>query len=1038
MAREVLPIVGAAVGGFFGGAAGAQWGYAIGSLVGNAVDPAVYKGPSIGDNTVQTSRDGVPIPVMWGVVGGIAGNIIQMNPLVRSTVKSGSKKEGITESEKVTRTFAIGIGRGPTGPITGLLRVWENNKLIYDAREGSSFPAIDNAAFLAGTNIYLGDEDQLPDSELESYTGVGSTPAYRGLPYIVFINKDLTSFAAAIPQYKFEITATSGTAAATAGAYATQYEYVESTPNLVNPFASMSADGFTIRCVARATTMPTNLDQVTFDISQGGGTSFNIKKSPLFDQWYWEATISDQIGAYKIASDVCQITTGHTGWNWWDQYDLIMSYSNTLNECYLVVVNHSVGEEHVQAVPITNRVNVGWTDEATSNGSADSLVTWGCGEASGGGLNSLFNGYLSQVLIHDKYIDLSVEANRRLFSKLTGMIDLQDARQIFGEQPLVYQPYGSPSLNIGSLFIGNFPADFVYHTSETPATPIYDEDSFQIPTVGEITTDLAGFVNVTDIDTLAIDFTQIRGFMVAGLYSAADTIRSLQRGYFYDLPEIDGELVAVLRGGDSAATILQSDMVVGQEANFDNERQQAVEFPRKLHVAYTCSETDYTATKETSERRSADIKSISEMTVEIPANLAPDEMAQIADKLHKVMWAEAEGSVKFSVSEKFAYLTPSDPVTVELSSGVMKRLRIEKVTFVDGMISIEAFVDRESAYTSSVSAPAMIDPPTPVSNYPSATTFEIMDIPVIRQAEDTLHVYIAAHGDANTAWVGAVVEQYVNDEWVAKGTITIPSSMGQVEEAFADADAGLDESNELLVSLSDDEIASISQSAFDNGGNLALVGSEVINFKTVTAESGNYRLSYITRGMLETETNAHAIGERFVLLGNAKAVQLDSSFLFQPVTVRVYSINTLPASTDEDEFYFSGQSQVEFSPLVPTMELSGTDWIFSWAHNKRIGAPASSIISTHFTKFVVRLIDGSTQVDLETTDLTITYTAAEQTADFGSTVSAFDTVHIFGINEFTGEGHIATPADISGDHLLLENSLDSLLIEDESGTLLLE
>lgn len=205
MARDVLPIVGAAIGGYFGGSSGAQWGYAIGSLVGNAIDPLTYKGPSIGDGQVQTSRDGLPIPIIWGIVGGIAGNIIQMGPLVRSTVKSGSKKEGITESEKVTRTFAIGIGRGVDGPIAGIIRCWENNKLIYDGRTGSGFSAVDNTAFLSTTTIYLGGEDQTPDSELEAISGVGSTPAYRGLAYIVFNNKDVTNFAGAIPQYKFEV-----------------------------------------------------------------------------------------------------------------------------------------------------------------------------------------------------------------------------------------------------------------------------------------------------------------------------------------------------------------------------------------------------------------------------------------------------------------------------------------------------------------------------------------------------------------------------------------------------------------------------------------------------------------------------------------------------------------------------------------------------------------------------------------------------------------------------------------------------------------
>jgi hypothetical protein len=64
---------------------------------------------------------------------------------------------------------------------------------------------------------------------------------------------------------------------------------------------------------------------------------------------------------------------------------------------------------------------------------------------------------------------------------------------------------------------------------------------------------------------------QGQGFLVGNLYNASDTIRAIQRAYFFDFPEIDGELVAVLRGGTSVATIMQSDMVYGSAAEFETD-----------------------------------------------------------------------------------------------------------------------------------------------------------------------------------------------------------------------------------------------------------------------------------------------------------------------------------------------------------------------------------------------------------------------------------------------------------------------------------
>jgi hypothetical protein len=207
MARQALGLAGGVIGAYFGGAVGAQIGFAIGSGVGALIDPEQIQGPKLGEVPMQTGRDGVPIPVGWGTIH-TAGNIIQKNPVVEVEVEedAGGKGGGTTVvNTRRYRTFAIGMARSIHGPITEVRRIWENDKLVYDVRDDPAIPAADTAAYAASITIYLGDDAQLPDPELEAHWGVGQTPAFRGVAYCVWNNYDITDFGSTIPQMRFEI-----------------------------------------------------------------------------------------------------------------------------------------------------------------------------------------------------------------------------------------------------------------------------------------------------------------------------------------------------------------------------------------------------------------------------------------------------------------------------------------------------------------------------------------------------------------------------------------------------------------------------------------------------------------------------------------------------------------------------------------------------------------------------------------------------------------------------------------------------------------
>src|SRR5690606_19550302 len=53
--------------------------------------------------------------------------------------------------------------------------------------------------------IHLGDEEQLPDPFIEAFEGIGGTPAYRGMAYVVIEDFPLEAFGNRIPNFTFEV-----------------------------------------------------------------------------------------------------------------------------------------------------------------------------------------------------------------------------------------------------------------------------------------------------------------------------------------------------------------------------------------------------------------------------------------------------------------------------------------------------------------------------------------------------------------------------------------------------------------------------------------------------------------------------------------------------------------------------------------------------------------------------------------------------------------------------------------------------------------
>ena len=205
MASILLASAGSGIGTAVGGPIGGFVGRFIGTAVGSALDNKIFgakklpeaSGPRLADLSVQTSTLGKAIPTVFGNMR-LAGNVIWSESILETantaTVTGGGGKGGgeKVSQKQTTYTYSISMAIAICeGVIDDVVRVWADSAVI-DPTQGVY-------------RLYKGDEDQLPDSLIESIEGIGNAPAYRGLAYVVIENFPLGDYGNRIPNFTFEV-----------------------------------------------------------------------------------------------------------------------------------------------------------------------------------------------------------------------------------------------------------------------------------------------------------------------------------------------------------------------------------------------------------------------------------------------------------------------------------------------------------------------------------------------------------------------------------------------------------------------------------------------------------------------------------------------------------------------------------------------------------------------------------------------------------------------------------------------------------------
>lgn len=932
-------MVGGIIGAFFGVA---QLGAFVGGMIGGAIDPDVIKAPSIGDAQDQTSAAGIPRPVVYGHPAPFAGNIIDGEHKARKIkVKQRQGKGGpIVVTERFLLTTAIRICEGP---IAGVVRIWRNGEVVYDRRATTDFPV-----YQGGTS----------GERLSFIARIrGKSKAFQDKVRIYHGTEDQ------LPDPALEAIHGVGNTPYYRG---TAYMVIEN-DDVTDTRGAASKWLFEV--VAVGDEEPALVEVDTVESALGPFNGFVDGRLNFIDTYTTGSNLAQllKLDSFGVsAAGRLRLAIDYTA-------DPPSSYPSA--EDYIGIGQAAIYDSGWWASDEAHAQE--YRDYEIANGRAPPAISIGTPP--------------------DAYLYLPASA--------TKIVVLAD---IFGE--------GFEWVRM----IVRWPEDLGITAVTTPEVPdvlIGSDGVLYYPDwadPGELLTISPGEVTLKSVaeaiaarcdvppskfDVTALTFDIIPGLLVAQQFTGADCLRPTQQMFHYDLPEVDGRIYAVKRGGAAVTTITDDDLLeVGEED--PAFRPQQIVYPTKVSVVTQDPAADYAAIPQTSIRNSTNVTGTSEVMVTSPIPFGADEAKRRADIIHKMLFSQAEGRKDFSLPMEFGYLVPSDCINYQ-----GKRWLIEGKDAVEGENKFKAVYDRASDYLSNAGGTPAPAPELPNTGLRGQTLIQALNLPILRDVDDRIGFYVVVSGQLD-GWDGCTLMASIDggQNWQDMGAITDESVMGSLLTALPNAPSEvIDVINTVRVEVNG-QLDSITELQLLNEFNPCVVGNEICQFQDATLVSdGVYDLSILTRGRLDTNTENHVIGTRFVLLGFQAFIEAPSTWVGRTVTLRAVTNGTSVESNQPIAFLWQpAEIQTEWAPVqfIGTRDASDNVSI-GWNGRGRLGDNESPSDSAFFSGYVVSITKGATTVTKSVgTAQSFMYSAAEQTVDFGSATGTL-TISIVAMNRIT-------------------------------------
>lgn len=1142
MASIILRSVGAAAGNaLLPGVGGAFLGV-IGGAVGGVIDGKLglgthVTGPRLGDLSVQDSRYGAGIPIIYGRAR-VAGNVIWSTDLIQAQHNNriAGSKGGLGGGSTTTTTFtysvhcAVGICAGPIG---GISTIWADSKIIYQ-------DGVWTSGTVDGAVIYTGAPGQAPDAFMQSILGSGNVPAYKNTAYVVFENLQLGNFGNRLPNLTFEVMPTSASTA----------------PSWLGGLDAGISELNTT--VTAGNMLPIALDGGGVEVSTVlAGGYVKTGSSCVFEVVEYDVTENTPLEQARIQSASFTVATPHdSSWALAPDNRFIAMYlqnSATVTHNFVIYDTETRQFGAVYSVNLSASSSlikqIAWIDAQhfvidDSSGGARGLHVfaragmgvvdlgffnvWGAGSATslqpfynaqfvpfGGGLMAYAcdPSVILHLTLYARPLawrnnTLTVGAQYTVVSALplmagnapTALFVRTGASEwtlwygnMLGYQAFSFEPGPSSatitraSQSFTTVFgvgTSNFPVyygdrlvvvqrsnnDNYYRLSELilnasgfalglseaivvnslaseiyfnatridsarllllgsggPASDIGQLGIIQRSAVGSTLDTILGDILSRagyasgDFDTSSVTGIGIDGYVLQEPMTARAAIEPLQVFTPFDLVESADTLKTVPRSATIAASIPSGEWRAAPENQdpppaLDTTRAQELDLPLEIDIDYIDAGRNFEVNTQRARRIVTRAQAVQKIA--LPIVCAADAAKQIAETRLYTMWAERE-LVRIRISRRWLALDPGD--VVDLGTGNL--LRVTHVNQVGGLMQVEGFYVTAAALDSA----ALADTGTTIDRpllAPFDSSLYLMDLPLLQATDDQPGVYAAATG--LPGWMGASLWRAADGvNYSSIASLNAAATAGIAVTALPGAACEyMDRVNTIQVQLIQGTLSSCALTDLYNGANAALLGGEIIQFQTATLTGpGLYVLSNLLRGRRGTEAAAgmHAAGENFVLLA-AGTVDFVPALLTDRGAMYEFRALTKGQSLGDaqDTGFTYGLATIRpFSPAnIRGTRASGTgsDLTVTWKRRARLNAAWIDYVDVPLDEPVelydVDVMNGGSAVRVfsSLTAPTVTYTAAQQSADWPGGIPASFTLNVYQISARYGRGSAGAAA----------------------------
>lgn len=1012
--------------------------------------PAETEGPRLSDLSVQTSTYGADIPRVYGTIS-VMGNVIWMeNNRLKETVrknKSGGKGgAGASEPTKTYSYSATFILALCEGEITGIRRIWCADRLIYNAGSDDIETLIASNKAASGFRIYKGSDDQMPDSRYEADVGVGNASAFRGTAYIAFYDFKLADYSNTLQASQFKVEVVKSGSQDDGGwvvrkTSASNYlgaafsdarlisvgtipgiggNSVSTSSNRVDwldhPFTNPSTDGlydvtsyggvwaavghygaFLSINGAAWTAIPLSTSYrcitATDDGLIAGGFAGAIAVSGDGVSWEEQVIGSSTIngighqGLVVIAvGDAGAIYRSENGGSSWAA--LTSPTAATLKD---VKHNGDLWVALGNGAVINSVDGITWSLAASAPARSFSGLAWGGSE----------------------WVASSEDLDRKLTRSADGDTWIDDEVQCPGI-PADANAFGIIHTGIDYVLFGE---GFIstQRTAEI-VSPLQES----LSEILEAEVMQSNLIDSSDIDVSMISRS------VIGYRASTGSIRSaidpLQSAFQFDVVQSGYKIKFVPRGQSSILDVSDAEIVMsGGDSSagiIKIAREMDTQLPAKTTVKYLDAAREYSISEQYHDR--INTEAVNSRELELPIVMTADGAAKVAEVLQGLPWLE-RSDFSFTLPPSYQVLQPSDVVTL-VTADAQHELRITEINYAaDGQIECMAKPERASLYTSSASGSEGV-PPSGGIGVEGQSLFIPLDIPVVDESIQNAVGFVGVMSGFSEGWPGAIlvrsadggqtwtdIQGYVGKASIATAFGTLPSSQGHL----------IDQRTLRIAPLSG-SFESVSHDQMLLGTNYAAYGVngrwEIVRFQNADLQAdGTYIISGFVRGERGTEwsTGLHAAGDFFILLDDPDnafigmtAGSISAESLYRPVT----SGSTVDDAIDVN-FTYRGVNLECLSPVYAKGSRDGSsNFTGTFTRRSRLSGSwwangIQSPVGESSESYEVDVMSGSTvKRTIAVTSPSFTYSAANQTTDFGSAQSSI-TFRIYQLSELVGRGY---------------------------------